>query len=151
MTVLYYNEGMGPQGAKLQAYMLILRWTLSLIFFVMAGPKFFDPNFGAHADSYFYSLRDNIIVPPYTTFFDKVILPNVYIFASFVKYAELAIAASFFIGWPMRLTVLLATFMHLNYLCIANFPSLVYLNGLMIVCEWACLAAVEANSAAPKK
>lgn len=131
---------------KAQAYLLILRWALSLIFFVMAAPKLFDAGFGANADSYFYSLRDNIIIPPYTVLFDKVILPNVYIIASFIKYAELAIAAAFFLGWPMRLAVLLATFLHLNYICIANFPSLLYLNGLMIICEWACLAVVESNN-----
>lgn len=138
---------MNPKFApKVMAYLLILRWTLSLIFFVMGAPKLFDASFGASADTYFHSLRDDIILSPYTTFFDKVVLPNVFIFASFVKYAELAIAAAFFIGFPMRIAVFGATFLHINYICIASFPSLLYLNILMIVCEWVCLAAVEASS-----
>ncbi|MBT6843149.1 MAG: hypothetical protein HOA17_05055 [Candidatus Melainabacteria bacterium] len=136
------NGKLAPQA---QAYILILRWTLSLIFFVMAAPKLFDPSFGANADVYFAALRDDIIISPYATFFNKMVLPNVYIVASFVKYAELAIAGAFFIAFPMRLAVLLATFLHLNYICIASFPSLLYLNILMIVCEWVCLAVVESR------
>ncbi|MDD9899229.1 MAG: DoxX family membrane protein [Candidatus Melainabacteria bacterium] len=137
---------MNPKFApKVMAYLLILRWTLSLIFFVMGAPKLFDANFGASADIYFASLRDDIILSPYTGFFNKVVIPNAFIFASLVKYAELAIAGAFFIGFPMRLAVFAATFLHINYICIASFPSLLYLNVLMIVCEWVCLAAVEAS------
>ncbi len=128
---------------KAIAYILILRWTIALIFFFNGIPKLSDPSFGANADSFFHSLKDDVIFAPYKSIFNNVVLPNVFIIASFVKYAEVAIAAMFFIGWPLRLATLTATFLHLNYLCIASFPTFIYLNILMIVAEWVCLSTFE--------
>jgi uncharacterized membrane protein YphA (DoxX/SURF4 family) len=123
-------------NGKAQAFLLILRWTLAIIFFANGVPKLSDPGFGAQADSFFASLRDDVIFGPYKTVFKDVIIPNAFIIASFVKYAEIALGAMFFIGWPLRFASGLATFLHLNYLCIASFPTFIYLNVLMIVCEW---------------
>jgi uncharacterized membrane protein YphA (DoxX/SURF4 family) len=128
---------------KAQAFLLILRWTIAIIFFANGVPKLWDPGFGAHADSFFASLRDDVIFGPYKTVFKDLIIPNAFIIASFVKYAEITIGVIFFIGWPLRLGALLATFLHLNYLCIASFPTFIYLNVLMIVCEWMIRSAHE--------
>ncbi len=144
MTVSLYAVIMSDKVApKAIAYLLILRWTIALIFFANGGPKLFDPSFGANADSFFHSLKDDVIFAPYKTVFNNLVLPNVFIIASFIKYAEVAIAAMFFIGWPLRLATMTATFLHLNYLCIASFPTFIYLNVIMIVAEWTCLSAFE--------
>ncbi len=124
---------------RAQAYILILRWTIALIFFANGWMKLKDPSFGANADSFFYSLQDDVIFAPYKLVFKNIIMPNVYLVASFVKYAELALAGIFFIGFPLRIGTWVATFLHLNYLCIASFPTFIYLNAIMIVAEWAVL------------
>lgn len=128
---------------KAQAYILILRWVIALIFFANGFPKLNDPSFGANADNFFHSLKDDIIFAPYKPIFNTFVLHNVYLVASFVKYSEVAISVIFFIGWPLRPATLLASFLHLNYLCIASFPTFIYLNVLMIVAEWVCLSASE--------
>jgi uncharacterized membrane protein YphA (DoxX/SURF4 family) len=126
---------------KAHAYLLILRWTIALIFFANGVPKLWDEGFGVHAESFFISLRDDVIFAPYRRVLDDVVIPNAYIFASLVKYSEIAIGVFFFLGWPLKLATLAATFLHLNYLCIASFPTFIYLNVLMIVAEWAVLNA----------
>jgi uncharacterized membrane protein YphA (DoxX/SURF4 family) len=126
---------------KAHAYLLILRWTIALIFFANGVPKLWDEGFGVGAESFFVSLKDDVIFSPYKRVLEDLVIPNAYIFASLVKYAEIAIGVFFFLGWPLKLATLAATFLHLNYLCIASFPTFIYLNVLMIVSEWAVLNA----------
>ncbi len=131
---------------KALAWLFILRWTIALIFFLNAYPKFSDPSFGAAAQEYFLTLRDDILMRghnPYTKIFQTVIIPNAYIFAWFVKHAEMFIAGAFFIGFPMRMATWMAVILHANYFMIASMPSLMYLNIIMVVAELACLASKE--------
>ncbi len=126
-----------------QAFLLILRWTIAIIFLANGVPKLWDPGFGAEADSFFLSLKDDIIFPPYKIVFKDLILPNAFIFASLVKYAEIALGVIFFVGWPLSTGTLAASFLHANYLCIASFPTFIYLNVLMIVAEWVCASVYK--------
>lgn len=126
-------------SAKAQAYLLILRWTIALIFFANGVPKLWDEGFGVNAESFFISLKDDVIFSPYKRVLEDLVIPNAYIFASIVKYSEIAIGIAFFLGWPLKLATLGATFLHLNYLCIASFPTFIYLNIIMIVAEWATM------------
>ncbi len=130
-------------SSKAQAYILILRWTIALIFFLNGAPKLNNPDFGAEAERFFYSLKDDIIFGPYKLIFKNLVLPNVYLISSFVKYAEIFLAATFFFGFPLRFSTYLASFLHLNYLCIASFPTFIYLNMIMIVAEWVCMSAAQ--------
>jgi uncharacterized membrane protein YphA (DoxX/SURF4 family) len=134
------NSSLPPQ---LFAFLLILRWTIAIIFFANGMPKLSDPAFGAHADSFFHSLRDDIIFTPYIKVFDVLILPNAFLFAAFVKYAEVFLAFSFFIGFPLSISTFVALLLHANYLCIASLPTFVFLNIIMIAAEFTCLAATK--------
>lgn len=131
---------------RAQAYLLILRWAIALVFIANGFPKLSDPQFGAGADRFFASLSDDVIFAPYKTVLKDLVIPNAFIFASFVKYSEVFLALVFFLGWPLRLAVALATFLHLNYLCIASFPTFIYLNILMIASEWAVLSAFDKDA-----
>ncbi len=136
------SDGKAPPKAL--AWIFILRWTIALIFFANAMPKFSDPHFGAAAQEYFATFRDDILMAsknPYTKIFTTVIVPNAYIFAWLVKHLELFIAGVFFIGFPMRLATWSAFMLHMNYIMIASMPSLLYLNLIMMVAEFTCLAA----------
>jgi uncharacterized membrane protein YphA (DoxX/SURF4 family) len=110
---------------KATAYLLILRWAIAFVFLANGFTKLSDPSFGANADDFFRSLGDDVI---------------------FVKYSELFLAAVFFFGWPLRLAVMLSTFLHLNYLCIASFPAFMYLNIIMIAAEWAVMTAFDKDA-----
>lgn len=131
---------------KAHAYLLILRWTIALIFFANGVPKLWDEGFGAQAEGFFISLKDDVIFSPYKRVLEDVVIPNSYIFASLIKYSEIGIGVAFFLGWPLKLATLGATFLHLNYLCIASFPTFIYLNVLMIVAEWAVLNAFSKDA-----
>lgn len=129
---------------KAIAYILILRWVIALIFFANGAPKFMDPAFGAHAHDFFASLQDDLIFAPnnpYIKFFKIVVVPNAYLFAFLVKYAEVGVAIGFFLGFPLKLATMVAIFLHLNYLNIASLPTFIYLNIIMIVSEMVVLAA----------
>lgn len=126
---------------RAQAYLLILRWTIAFIFLANGVPKLWDEGFGSHAPGFFKSLQDDVIFAPYKQVLKTLVIPNAFIFASFVKYSEILLGIIFFLGWPLRFGAMLGTFLHLNYLCIASFPTFIYLNLLMIVCEWAVLYA----------
>ena len=126
---------------KALAYLLVLRWTIAIIFFANGVPKLWDEGFGVHAESFFNTLNDDVIFSPYKRVLEDLVIPNAYIFASLIKYSEIGIGIAFFLGWPLKLATMAATFLHLNYLCIASFPTFIYLNALMIVAEWACLNA----------
>ncbi len=126
---------------RAMAYLLILRWTIALIFFANGVPKLWDEGFGVHADDFFKTLKDDVIFSPYKEVLKTLIIPNAFIFANFVKYSEILLGVIFFLGWPLRAGAMLGTFLHLNYLCIASFPTFIYLNALMIVCEWTLLYA----------
>jgi uncharacterized membrane protein YphA (DoxX/SURF4 family) len=128
---------------KAHAYLLVLRWTLALIFLANGIPKLYDPGFGADADQFFASLTDDVIFQPYKIVLHDLVIPNAPIFASLVKYGEIALGVVFFLGWPLRLAATAATFLHLNYLAIASFPTFIYLNVIMIAAEWACVNAFE--------
>lgn len=124
---------------KAIAWHLVLRWTIALIFFANGITKFYDPSFGADAVRFFSTLSDDVIasgINPYSKILDQLIIPNAYIFASFVKYSELFIAAAFLIGFPLRIAAYLAVFLHLNYLMIASVPTFIHLNLLMMVSEF---------------
>ncbi len=131
---------------KAHAYLLILRWILALIFFANGIPKLYDAGFGANADQFFATLTDDVIFQPYKIVLKDLIIPNAPLFASIVKYGEIALGIVFFLGWPLRLAATAATFMHLNYLAIASFPTFIYLNVLMIACEWAIVNSFEKDS-----
>jgi len=124
-------------SGKAIAYLLILRWCLAFIFLANGVPKFWDPGFGAGAEDFFASLKDDVIFKPYLLVLKDLVIPNAFIFAAFIKYSEVLLGIIFFIGWPLRLGAMLATFLHLNYLCIASYPTFIYLNVLMIAAEWA--------------
>ncbi len=131
---------------KALAWIFIMRWVISLIFFLNAYPKFFDPNFGAAAQEYFLTLRDDIIMHghnPYAKIFHTIIIPNAYIFAWLVKHLEMFISLAFFFGFPMRMATWAAVLLHANYFMIASVPSLMYLNIIMVVAEFTCLASKE--------
>ncbi|MCE2928956.1 MAG: DoxX family membrane protein [Candidatus Caenarcaniphilales bacterium] len=131
---------------KATAYLLILRWAIAFVFLANGFTKLSDPSFGANADDFFRSLGDDVIFNPYKTVLKDMVIPNAFIFASFVKYSELFLAAVFFFGWPLRLAVMLSTFLHLNYLCIASFPAFMYLNIIMIAAEWAVMTAFDKDA-----
>ena len=128
---------------KAHAYMLILRWTIALIFFANGVPKLYDPGFGVDAEQFFSTLSDDVIFKPYRIVLHDLVIPNAPIFASLVKYGEIALGIVFFLGWPLRTAAVAAGFLHLNYLAIASFPTFIYLNVLMIAAEWACVNAFE--------
>jgi len=130
-----------PQKAIV--YLYILRWVLALIFFANGVPKLSDPGFGADAEQFFATLNDDVIIKPYKIVLNDFVIPNAHIVASLIKYGEIALGISFFLGWPLRLTAICATFLHLNYLSIASFPTFIYLNILMIAVEWACVHVFE--------
>jgi uncharacterized membrane protein YphA (DoxX/SURF4 family) len=130
-----------PQKAIV--YLYILRWVLALIFFANGVPKLSDPGFGADAEQFFATLNDDVIIKPYKIVLNDFVIPNAHIVASLIKYGEIALGISFFLGWPLRLTAICATFLHLNYLAIASFPTFIYLNILMIAVEWACVHVFE--------
>ena len=122
--------------SKAMAYLFILRWTVAFIFLIHGFQKFSDPAFGKDADEFFRTLQDDIIFGPYKGFFKNIILPNASLFAMLVKYGELGVGAAFLIGLPLRLAATGGIFMNLNYLFIASSPSLIFLNILMIVCQF---------------
>lgn len=130
-----------PQKAIV--YLYILRWVLALVFFANGVPKLSDPGFGADAEQFFATLNDDVIIKPYKIVLNDFVIPNAHIVASLIKYGEIALGISFFLGWPLRLTAICATFLHLNYLAIASFPTFIYLNVLMIAVEWACVHVFE--------
>jgi uncharacterized membrane protein YphA (DoxX/SURF4 family) len=130
-----------PQKAIV--YLYILRWVLALVFFANGVPKLSDPGFGADAEQFFATLNDDVIIKPYKIVLNDFVIPNAHIVASLIKYGEIALGISFFLGWPLRLTAICATFLHLNYLAIASFPTFIYLNILMIAVEWACVHVFE--------
>ena len=119
----------------LYAYLLIMRWVIGLIFILNAMPKFSDPSFGSQADLFFASLRDDVIFEPYKILFNDMILPNAFLIAKVVKWAEVIIGAMFIINFPIQLAVA-ALFLHLNYLCIASLPTFMFLNIMMIASEF---------------
>jgi len=125
---------------------MVLRWTIALIFFANGVPKLFDEGFGVNADQFFATLSDDVIIKPYRIVLKDLVIPNAPIFASLVKYGEIALGIVFFLGWPLRTAAIAATFLHLNYLAIASFPTFIYLNVLMIAAEWACVHAFEKNA-----
>lgn len=131
---------------KAHAYLLVLRWTIALVFFANGIPKLYDAGFGVDADQFFGTLYDDVIFKPYKIVLKDLVIPNAHIFASLIKYGEIALGVVFFLGWPLRLAGLAATFLHLNYLAIASFPTFIYLNVLMIAAEWACVNAFEKDS-----
>ena len=120
-----------------------MRWVIGIIFILNAMPKFSDPSFGSQADIFFASLRDDIIFSPYETLFDDMILPNAFIIAKFIKYAEMILGICFIVNFPMRLAVLVALFLHVNYLCIASLPTFMFLNVMMISSEFVIYGASE--------
>lgn len=130
---------------KAHAYMLILRWTIALIFFANGVPKLYDPGFGVDAEQFFGSLLNDVlpVFKAYKIVLKDLVIPNAPIFASLIKYGEIALGIVFFLGWPLRTAAIAAGFLHLNYLAIASFPSFVYLNILMVAAEWACVNAFE--------
>ena len=130
------------------AYLLVLRWVVAFVFFANGVPKLYDAGFGVDADQFFPTLLDDVIFKPYKIVLKDLVIPNAPIFASLIKYGEIALAVTFLMGWPLRLATMTATFLHLNYLCIASFPTFIYLNILMIAAEWACLHVFEKNNVA---
>lgn len=133
---------------KALAYLLILRWVIAFIFLANGYDKLIDSNFGTHAENFFIGLRDDVYISPYKHVLNDIVIPNAYTVVSFIKYSELGLAVMFFIGWPLKLATLLATFLHLNYLCIAKpLSSLFYLNIIMIVAEWATMNAFTRKDA----
>ena len=127
------------------AFPLVLLFVLvlALVFFANGVPKLSDPGFGADAEQFFATLNDDVIIKPYKIVLNDFVIPNAHIVASLIKYGEIALGISFFLGWPLRLTAICATFLHLNYLAIASFPTFIYLNILMIAVEWACVHVFE--------
>ena len=102
--------------------------------------------FGVGAESFFADLTDDVIFKPYMIVLKDMVIPNAPLFASLVKYGEIALGVVFFLGWPLRTAAIAATFLHLNYLAIASFPTFIYLNVLMIACEWAIVNSFEKNA-----
>lgn len=123
-------------SSKAVAYLLILRWAVALIFLVHGFQKFHDPAFGINAPEFFLTLKDDVIFGPYKSIFKEMVLPNANLFASLVKYGEMAVGIAFLLGTPLRLAAAIGIFLNLNYLMIASMPSLIYLNLLMIVCQF---------------
>ncbi len=128
---------------RLYAYLLIMRWIIGLIFILNAMPKFSDPSFGSQADLFFASLRDDVIFQPYKILFNDMILPNAFLIAKIVKYAEMAIGIMFIINFPIQLAVFTALFLHINYLCIASLPTFMFLNIMMISAEFVIYGSKE--------
>lgn len=118
------------------AYLLILRWAIALIFLVHGAQKIMDPVFGAHAEQFFSTLRDDISFGPYRKFFNTVVLPNANLFALMVKYGEVAVGTAYLFGFPLRLAVMAGIFLNINYIFISSVPSMLYFNALMIVCQF---------------
>ena len=79
-----------------------------------------------------------MIFKPYVHVINDLIIPQAFIFASIVKYAELILGVAFFIGF-LGLAVFVAIFLHANYLCIADQEYLIYFNVLMIASEFVIL------------
>lgn len=136
---------------KAHTYLLILRWVIALIFLKHGLDKLHDPTFGAGAQNFFYSFNDDLFFKPYKIFLNDFVVPNAYIFASIIKFGELALALAYFIGWPLKTATLGATFLHINYMAIAkNHPTLLFLNILMLAAEWA-ITHVFDSKPMPKK
>lgn len=126
---------------KAIAYLLILRWAIALIFIIHGAQKMLDPSFGANAEQFFSTLRDDITIAPYRKFFNMVVMPNANLFALLVKYGELAVGAAFLFGFPLQLATMAGIFLNVNYIFISSTPSLLYFNLLMIVCQFVIYGA----------
>lgn len=126
---------------RLYAYLLIMRWVIGIIFILNAMPKFSDPSFGSQADSFFATLKDDVVFAPYKGFFENIVLPNAFVVAKFIKYAEMGLGICFIINFPVRLAVFTALFLHLNYLAIASLPTFMFLNIMMIAAEFVVYGA----------
>ncbi len=128
------DEEKGSGDSK--AYLLILRWTIAFIFLIHGFQKFHDPAFASGASDFFISLKDDVIFGPYKRIFKEIIVPNAHLFALLVKYGEMAVGLGFLLGTPLRISATAGIFLNFNYLMIASIPSLIYLNLLMIVCQF---------------
>lgn len=123
-------------SSKAVAYLLILRWTVALIFIFHGFQKLKDPAFGVGAEDFFRSLEDDVIIGPYRGIMQTWIIPNASLFANLVKYGELSVGIAYLLGLPLRLAMVAGITMNLNYLCIASVPSYIFLNILMIMCQF---------------
>ncbi|MBU6195983.1 MAG: DoxX family membrane protein [Cyanobacteria bacterium REEB446] len=126
---------------RLYAYLLIMRWVIGVIFILNGYPKFSDPSFGSQADTFLATLRDDIIFKPYEGFFENIVLPNAFLVAKIVKYAEVILGICFIINFPIKIAVFGALCLHLNYLAIASLPTFMFLNIMMISAEFAIYGA----------
>ncbi len=118
-----------------------MRWVIGIIFILNAMPKFSDPSFGSQADTFFATLRDDVVFEPYKGFFEYVVIPNAFLIAKLVKYAEMILGICFIINFPVKLAVFTAFFLHLNYLAIASLPTFMFLNIMMIAAEFVVYGA----------
>lgn len=123
-------------SGKAFAYLFILRWSIALIFLLHGIQKWNDPSFGVGAEKFFMSLQDDVIFSPYKIILKEFVIPNASLFASLVKYGELAVGFGYLLGVPLRITSFFGIVMNANYLMVASVPSLIYLNLLMIVCQF---------------
>lgn len=82
-----------------------MRWVIGVIFILNGYPKFSDPSFGSQADTFFVTLRDDIIFKPYEGFFENIVLPNAFLVAKIVKYAEVILGICFIINFPIKIAM----------------------------------------------
>lgn len=123
-------------SGKAIAYLFILRWSIALIFLVEGFLKFQDPSFGVKSAEFFASLVDDAKFGFYKDFLSQVVVPNSNLFGLLVKFGEIGVGFAYLLGVPLKLASLAGSFMNLNYLMIATGPNMIYLNILMIICQF---------------
>ena len=121
---------------KAIAYLFVLRWAIALIFLIEGFMKFQDPAFAEGSAKFFAGLVDDAKFGIYRDFLSQVVVPNSNLFALMVKFGEMGVGIAYLLGTPLRLAGLFGIFLNANYACISFAPNMLYLNLLMIVCQF---------------